>query len=81
MTELPKSDSKLRAIQAGTILLRVLSFLAGLGAILSGTVLPVLFMVVADSAWELLPLLGFVALCGLVAYWLIRFAVKGPRAP
>ena len=79
MTDLPKPDSKRPASQLSTIFLRVLSGVAGLVAILMGTVLPVLFMVSADYAWELIPILGFVALCGFVAYLLIRFATKGPK--
>jgi type IV secretory pathway TrbL component len=79
MTELPESGSKRRATQVGTIL-RGLSGVAGLAAILAGTVLPVLFAVSADEAWELIPALGFVAFCGFVAFWLIRFAVKGPKS-
>jgi len=51
-----------------------------MAAILAGTVLPVLFAVSADEAWELIPALGFVAFCGFVAFWLIRFAVKGPKS-
>ena len=80
MTELPESDSKRRATQVGTIFLRGLSGVAGLAAILAGTVLPVLFAVSADEAWELIPALGFIAFCGFVAFWLIRFAVKGPKS-
>jgi hypothetical protein len=77
MTELPVSDSKRRV---GTIFLRGLSGVAGLTAILAGTVLPMLFAVSADEAWELIPALGFLAFCGFEAFWLIRFAVKGLKS-
>jgi hypothetical protein len=80
MTEVPESDGKGRATQVGTVFLRWLSGVAGVVAILAGTVLPVLFAVSADEAWELIPALGFVAFCWFVGFWLIRFAVKGPKS-
>ena len=80
MTQLPESGSERRAHQIGTVFLRALSGVAGAAAILAGTVLPVLFAVAADEAWELIPALGFAVFCGLAAFWLIRFAVKGPKS-
>ena len=80
MTQLPESDSERRTHQVGTVFSRVLSGVAGLAAVLAGLVLPVLFAAAADEAWELIPALGFVVFCGFVAFWLIRFAVKGPKS-
>ena len=79
MTDPPKPDSKRPASQLSRVFLRVLSGAAGVAAILAGTVLPVLFAVAADEAWELIPALGFAALCGFAAYLLIRYAIKGPK--
>jgi hypothetical protein len=79
MTGIPKPNLERRVIPLKAIFLRVLSGAAGVAAIVAGTVLPVLFAVAADEAWELIPALGFAGLCGFVAYRLIRFATKGPK--
>jgi len=79
MTELPKPDPKGGASQLKTEFLRVLSSLAALAIVLAGTVLPVAYIAVMDSAWGFVPALGFVALCWLAAFPLLRFAIKGPK--
>lgn len=60
----------------GALFLQVLRLVAALAVMLAGTVLPLLFVVVADEAWELIPALGFAALCVLVAYLLVRPLLK-----
>lgn len=60
--------------------LRALSAAAGLAAILAGTMLPIAYIVVIDSAWGFLPALGFAGICGLVAFLLIWFVIKGPKS-
>jgi len=77
MTELPQPDDKRGAIHIRATFFRVLSGIAGSIVALLGIVLPVFFIASADYAWELIPALGFITLCGFVAYRLFRFSTKG----
>jgi len=79
MTEPPKPDLGGGAGRLKTEFLRVLSSLAALAIILPSLVLPVAYIAVMDSAWGFVPALGFVVLCWLAAYPLLRFAIKGPK--
>lgn len=62
------------------LFVQVLRLVAGLAVMLAGTVLPLSYIVVMDSAWGFLPAMGFAALCVFLAYLLIRPLIKGPKS-